>query len=475
MASKSDSPKTPDYLGAALAQGQLGKESALSQTGLNRPNEVTPWGSRTWSRTPQNAGSGGTGNPNANPIIQPSQPGTDPFGGRIMSSTGGGSGSSAYAAGLATTNQPQAAQTSKFNISVGPNRVSTNPRGGTTAVSDPVRTRGSSTYNRPDGTLSSTHDPQGDAYKQLLAESNASIVNPGDWTSTTTLDPAQQAILDQSNEYKLLSGGLAQGGLQDFAAQGNINFTDPNVRKVNAQGPTLDRMGDPNVGLDQLNYNQNDFSAERTRVEDSMFQRNKRLLDPNFSQQEEAMRSRLANQGLAEGSQAYKTEVDNFARNRDTAYQDAADSAVLAGGQEQSRLLESLLSTRNQDLQSQLANFSADSQALNTNNSATSTEFSQGLQGQQANFGSDLQLMQSLLGARSQAFNESQALNSGNTIQAPQFGGFGGAAGSDPADIMGALNSSYGANLGNVNAQNANAASTNGAGASIISAALMAY
>jgi len=46
---KSDPPPAPDYAGAAVAEGQAGKENLAQQTWANRPTQNTPWGSTSWS------------------------------------------------------------------------------------------------------------------------------------------------------------------------------------------------------------------------------------------------------------------------------------------------------------------------------------------------------------------------------------------------------------------------------------------
>lgn len=52
LCGKSDAPDPPNYQAAAVAEGAANKEAALVTAGMNRPNEVTPWGSRTWSLKP---------------------------------------------------------------------------------------------------------------------------------------------------------------------------------------------------------------------------------------------------------------------------------------------------------------------------------------------------------------------------------------------------------------------------------------
>lgn len=47
---KSDPPPSPDYQGAARVQGAANVQTAIAEGILNRPNEVTPYGSRTWNQ-----------------------------------------------------------------------------------------------------------------------------------------------------------------------------------------------------------------------------------------------------------------------------------------------------------------------------------------------------------------------------------------------------------------------------------------
>src|ERR1043165_3300614 len=48
---KSDPPPPPDYVGAAQQQGQQNVYAEIANSLLNRPNENTPYGSRTFTQT----------------------------------------------------------------------------------------------------------------------------------------------------------------------------------------------------------------------------------------------------------------------------------------------------------------------------------------------------------------------------------------------------------------------------------------
>lgn len=97
-----------------------------------------------------------------------------------------------------------------------------------------------------------------------------------------------------------------------------------------------------------------DFSEDARRVEDSTFQRMKGLLDPVFADQTRRTETKLVNQGLPMGSEAYDGEMDRLGRSQNEQYSKAALDAVGAGRAEQSRLYGQALSSRNAQLQDQL-------------------------------------------------------------------------------------------------------------------------
>ena len=52
MGGKSKAPKAPDYAAAAEAQGVANKETAIVNNAMNRVNQITPDGSKTWTMKP---------------------------------------------------------------------------------------------------------------------------------------------------------------------------------------------------------------------------------------------------------------------------------------------------------------------------------------------------------------------------------------------------------------------------------------
>lgn len=81
----------------------------------------------------------------------------------------------------------------------------------------------------------------------------------------------------------------------------------------------------------------------RAAVEQAQFQRAMSLLNPELERSEEQLRQRLANQGLPQASKAFTSELGRFEDTSNRAREQAALAAVLAGGQEQSRMVADML------------------------------------------------------------------------------------------------------------------------------------
>lgn len=73
-------------------------------------------------------------------------------------------------------------------------------------------------------------------------------------------------------------------------------------------------------------------------------------LDPRFAQQEDALRTRLLNQGLAEGSQAYNQAFGQFGRDKNDAYSSAMNGAIGQGTSAGSAIFNQSLAGRQQGM-----------------------------------------------------------------------------------------------------------------------------
>lgn len=135
------------------------------------------------------------------------------------------------------------------------------------------------------------------------------------WTATQTLSPEQQQLLDANQQLQL--------GMTDLAGQGLEQARDV------LSNPNLDTSGLPDWISDV------DASDEaRQQAQDAIYNRATRYLDPQYEKRQAALETQLANQGLARGTEAFGSALDEFTGQRDLAYADARDRAIMGGNQE---------------------------------------------------------------------------------------------------------------------------------------------
>lgn len=338
--------------------------------------------------------------------------------------------------------------------------------------------------------------------------------NPDDTTSTTTtLSPGQQQIFNsvQGGEQsaaarmqQLLGSGVDTSGLAGFAqmpgsatsgiqsslpasATQGIQTSIPNnssqVRTDFSTGQPLARMSDQ------------DYGAQRSEVENAIMSR----VQPQYDKQRATLDANLAAQGFNVNTAGYRNAADESNRN----LTDARMQAVLAGGQEQSRLAgldQSRLGFNNAASQSETKQYNDALAAMNSgfgqqfNQGATAGTFANTAQqqgyGQQlgaAGFNNQAQQQQfnqtaqntdrtnalrnqqlaETLQLRSQPVNEVASLfGLGNQIASPQAAPFQGSAIAAP-NYAQMVQNQY-------TADSANATSTNNATAGLVGTAAMA-
>lgn len=174
-----------------------------------------------------------------------------------------------------------------------------------------------------------------------------------------------------------------------------------------------------------------------TRIEDALFERQTRLLEPQFAAREEGLRQNLADRGIPEGAEQFDFLLNQELDAQNRSRQDAALSAVLAGR-------DALNDERQFGLASDAfdqSTFEADRQLANLLNNQ---DFSQRLQLDEGdrNF---------FLNQESQELNRDQIQFS----QLAQLLGLTPSTPIQPIDATGAFNLSNQVGMNNVNAQNA--------------------
>lgn len=213
-------------------------------------------------------------------------------------------------------------------------------------------------------------------YGSLTYQNLGTVDNPK-WTSTVSLSPEQQQLYNTTAQSQ---NALATLGNEQI---GRIRDSVSNPYSYENIGYAMPSAGD--IGTQQSN-------AEAAYLA---------RLEPQWARDEEALRTRLINQGIGQGSQAYMNEMNSFNQRKN----DAMSQAVLAGQTYGTNAANQQLALRNQ--------------AINEYNTV-----------------------------RNAPLNEYTAMTSGTQIQNPTFSS-GGNTGIQSPDLIGA----YGAQTAQNNNQ----------------------
>lgn len=225
------------------------------------------------------------------------------------------------------------------------------------------------------------------------------------YSQTTSLSPGQQNLYDMTLQGEQSLGQTALGQLGNLQSSYStpFSFGGPNVQgSVSPSSIDINSLVDP---------------ARIQQAQDAAYKSQTQYLDPQFAQQGESLNAQLANQGLQVGDKAYTNATDQFARQKQLAYQGAQDSAVQAGNQEQNTLFGQGLSANNQQFGQNLS-------SANLNNSASA------------------QALQQALGLYNQPLNSYNALATGAQVQNPTFSSVP-ATNQANTDVAGITNSAY--------------------------------
>ena len=214
--------------------------------------------------------------------------------------------------------------------------------------------------------------------------------NSDQWTSTISLSPEQKALYDNMVSGQLDLGSTANGmlgrvgdavsqpfdtsGLPDrvgslntpqYSMYGNAQALPNSNLSLQDFSGTANLQGysaDPNAPVSSLDFSSagkastmEDFQNQAKEVQDSIYRQQTAQLDPQYQQEENALRTRLLNSGVTEGSEAYNNAMNSFGRQRTAAYGDARDRAIQGAVSTQSTMNQNALAARAQML-SQILN-----------------------------------------------------------------------------------------------------------------------
>lgn len=240
-------------------------------------------------------------------------------------------------------------------------------------------------------------------------------------------------------------GNQAQslGGQFSNYAQGALGLS-PQYSAINTQLGALGAQLDNGAAKNAQQQGQN-----------AAYQAQTQYLDPQFAQQKESLDAQLANQGITPGSQAYANAMLNFNNQKQQAYSNAANQAIMTGSQ---------IGTQN--WQNQLAGLNAQAGLLGQQSSNIGQQ--SGLYGLAGNLtqgglgalGAQLSAAQQQSGLYGQQVGIGQTPYSNLQTIAQMIPGYSGPATSaaSPADIAGAINNQY---QGQLASHNADVASSN--------------
>lgn len=300
------------------------------------------------------------------------------------------------------------------------------------------------------------------------------------WTQNTTLAPGLQEALDN------------QIGLQNDRSQLASSFMG---RVANEYGQPFDYSQMPDFAMANAPQNLGTRTADYSRglttgfnfggplpqinegYRDQVANQLMQKMQPVHDYQTRGLETKLANQGLRPGSEAYNRAMNQLGQQQAAERYNALD----ASGNEAQRLFNMQMQTAqtgfNQNMQGAQFNNQALGQAsaldiarMNAQNQALAQQY--GLNAQQA--AAQNQLRQAMIAEQAQrrgmSLNEMNALLTGQQVAMPQMPGFNTAQRSEAPNILGATQMGYDAALGAANAQNASWNNLLGAGAQLGSA-----
>lgn len=243
------------------------------------------------------------------------------------------------------------------------------------------------------------------------------------WTQNETLDPRLQGALDSQLNIQQGRSDLAEGMMarawdqyqnpMDFSQFGDVN----QAADVAGENRFSFDQGLSDFNYDPLNFRQN--------AEDAAYQRATSRLDPQFQQQEQALLTRLRNQGLSAGDQAYDAAVANFDRSRNDAYEQARLGSVAEGRAEDQQLFGQQLSAHQQNVGQQNQLFGQALEGQGMRNQQQAQEYSQAMQSSQYANALRSQQIQEALYQRGYPLSEIERLLAGQSITGgpPSSGG----------------------------------------------------
>src|SRR6188508_701116 len=293
----------------------------------------------------------------------------------------------------------------------------------------------------PDGML--RFDPT-DTYSWTDPSTGANYNLPR-FTSTQLLSPAQQGIHDLGVTSKTNLAGLAanqSGMLRDVYGQPIDTSGGPSAGDPNALGGFnfQDNYGQGIPGQQYSYGNADDFSSDRKRVEEAMYQR----LDPQLQRDRGQLEARLADQGIKIGSPAYQAAMDQFGRQ----LTDTRLGITERGGVEQ-KLLNDMAMQKGQFFNAaQAQDFAEAGQKAGFYNTAQGQRLTAAQAKMDAETKNRARWLTEQYAQRNAPLNEIASLMSGSQVSQPNFNQPGTTSTIPTTDYAGLVNNRFSQDMG---------------------------
>lgn len=236
-----------------------------------------------------------------------------------------------------------------------------------------------------------------------------------------TLSPQQQKLLDQQQRQDINIGNTENGLVNQIGAQQPLSTAGlPGLQSFAQQSPL------------QMNVNTPGYQDAIKQAQDATYNQAASYLDPQYKQQSNQLTAQLANQGITQGSEAWKNAWDQYNRDKTFSYNQAQDSAVQNGNA----------------LQNQL--FGQDVTKGQFANEAAGQQFGQNLQNAELGNQANAQGFSEAQAVQNQPINQLAALRNLTQIQNPQVSAPTNSP-INPVDLAGIVNNNYTQKIGSYN------------------------
>jgi hypothetical protein len=287
------------------------------------------------------------------------------------------------------------------------------------------------------------------------------------WTATQTLSPEQQKLLDYQNQTSMGLGKLAGQGLGYVENMLNTPFDTSRLAELRSTLDPTNFTRAQNAPDLQTSIGQNAGMEGWDRASNLMMQR----LDPQMQRQSERLDAQLAAQGIPLGSEAYTRAKQDLAMQQN----DLRTQAQLQAQNVQQNLFGQELQAGQFGNQAQTQQFTNQLAGLGFNNQQIQQIFANQLSGANLSNQARQQGLQEQAYLRNEPLNTLSAVRTGSQVTGPQFVNSFNQATTQGADLLGAQQMGYNAQMGAYNAQQAGQNSMTSGLMGLAGAGVMAY